>query len=106
MRTNRHGWLWGLPAVFAIWLAAIVFESGTITVDLKQRAESAVRSAGIGWAHIGIDGRSAELIGEAYSDQERKLARRVIAGIWGISGSRRTIQALRRSRPTMSGQRQ
>ncbi|MGI9410854.1 MAG: OmpA family protein, partial [Hyphomicrobiaceae bacterium] len=85
MRTNRHGWLWGLPAVFAIWLAAIVFESGTITVDLKQRAESAVRSAGIGWAHIGIDGRSAELIGEAYSDQERKLARRVIAGIWGIS---------------------
>ena len=86
MRTNRHGWLWGLPAVLAIWLAAMALERDAIMADLKQRAENAVRSAGIHWAHIGMDGRSAELIGEAYSEDERKLARRLVTGTWGVSG--------------------
>ena len=86
MQTKRHGWLWGLPVVFAIWLLAIVLERGAILADLKLRAESAVGAAGINWAHVGFDGRSAELIGEAYSEQERKLARRLVAGVWGVSG--------------------
>lgn len=87
MQASLYRWLWGLPIVLAIWLVSFWAERGAIEQDLKQRAELAFRQAGLDWAQAGANGLEVALLGEAYSEQERHLARRLIAkthGVWNV----------------------
>ena len=87
MRTSPYRWLWGLPLVVAIWLVSLWNERGAIEQDLKERAEVALVRAGLDWARAGATGLDVALLGEAYSDQERELARQVVAdthGVWKV----------------------
>ena len=85
MRRTRYRWMWGLPVVAVIWLLSVIVVQQDIRLDLKVRAEQSLRQAGLGWAAVAVDGRDARLIGEAYSEQERGLARRILAKTWGVA---------------------
>ncbi len=76
--------LWGLPVVVAIWALAVMIAQGRIEADLKQRADNAFGQADLDWADVIVHGRQADLIGIAYSEQERGLARRLLRKTWGI----------------------
>ena len=84
MRTGPYRWLWGLPLVLAIWLISFWDARETIEQDLKQRVEHALNQAGLDWASVGANGLDVALLGEAYSEDERELARQVVAGTRGV----------------------
>lgn len=91
MGRSRSTGMWrtilvGLPAVVIVWLVALVGEQGRIEADLQERAQLSFGQAGLDWARVQVRGRNAYIIGEAYSQQEQKLARRLVGKVWGVAG--------------------
>ncbi|MEM8973813.1 MAG: OmpA family protein [Pseudomonadota bacterium] len=92
MQTSRVRWFWGLPAIAIIWLMAWQFEQPRMAEDLKVRAESALRQAGVDWAFVVMSGRNAQLVGEAVAKQEQHLAERIVGKVYGIAAVQNSSQ--------------
>ena len=84
MQTSRVRWFWGVLAVAIICLIALQIERPRMAEELKLRAESALRQAGIDWAFVVMSGRKAKLVGQSVAEQEQHLAERIVANVWGI----------------------
>ena len=84
MRCNPWRWLWGLIPIAILTFLTVQWEHDRIEVDLRQRAESALRSAGLPWAVTAFDGRDGLVTGHASSDDGPQRALGIVRNVWGV----------------------
>ena len=76
--------LWGLLPLALVAAGAWYLSRPALEVDLKEKAEAALKNAGAGWARVSIEGREAIISGAAPSDAARAAAERAVLGVNGI----------------------
>src|SRR5262245_33320589 len=84
MRCRPRRWLWGLIPLTLPLLGAAFFSAPLLEQRLTGAAAAALRSAGVKWVNIEVDGRDARLSGEAPSAEAIRRAVQVVAGVHGI----------------------
>ena len=84
MRWIPSRWFWGVVPLVLIILIVNLAERPRIEQSLKERAEAALREAGLSWARLTFEGRDGRLSGRAYSDEDRKRASDLVGRIRGI----------------------
>lgn len=84
MRCNPWRWLWGLIPIAILTFLTVQWEHDRIEADLHQRAQSALRAAGLQWAVTAFDGRDGLITGQATSDEGPGRALNVVRDVWGV----------------------
>jgi outer membrane protein OmpA-like peptidoglycan-associated protein len=84
MRCRPRRWLWGLIPLTLLFLGAAFLNTPLLEQRLTGEAATALKSAGVKWANIEIDGRDARLSGEAPSAAAIGQAVGAVGGVHGI----------------------
>src|SRR5262245_47285780 len=97
MRCRPRRWLWGLIPLTLPLLGAAFLNAPLLEQRLTGDAAAALKSAGVKWANIELDGRDARLSGEAPSAEAIRRAVRVVDGVTGVRlvDSRKVTMAAR-----------
>lgn len=84
MKCNPWRWLWGLVALLPLALFTIITTRSPIEADLLDRASSALKGAGLGWAELALEGRDVTLRGKAVEDGDPSKATQTILQTYGV----------------------
>lgn len=99
MRCNPWRWLWGLIPIAILTFLTVQWEHDRIESDLSQRAETALRAAGLQWAVTAFDGRDGLVTGQALSDEGPQRALAVVREVWGVRISDQRTRLLPKIEP-------
>lgn len=99
MRCNPWRWLWGLIPIAILTFLTVQWEHDSIEADLHQRAQSALRTAGLQWAVTAFDGRDGLITGQATSDEGPRRALSVVRDVWGVRVSDQRTRLLPKIEP-------
>ncbi len=85
MKCNWPKWLfpWAILPL-GLGAAALLFNSDSLEDKLKSAAESQLASGGAPWAGVVMDGRDAQLTGEAPEQAAVAKAAELVAGTYGV----------------------
>jgi outer membrane protein OmpA-like peptidoglycan-associated protein len=84
MRCNPSYWLLGLVPIALLSWVAVQLEREDIENDLSQRAEDALKRAGLNWAAPHFNGRDGVLTGKAAEDRDAVRALAYVRNVWGV----------------------
>lgn len=99
MRCNPWRWLWGLIPIAILAFLTVQWEHERIEVDLAQRAQTALKAAGMPWAFTAFDGRDGLITGQASVDDAPVKALKVVREVWGVRVTDQRTQLLARVDP-------
>ncbi len=99
MRCNPWRWLWGLIPIAILTFLTVQWEHDRIETDLRSRAETALKAAGLQWAVTAFDGRDGLITGQASTDEAPVRALGVVRDVWGVRISDQRTHLLQRIEP-------
>ncbi len=77
--------LLGILGILVIFLCCALFKTPEIEADLSARTFSALKNKGIEIPGINVNGRDVVLTGIVKSDEIRKRAEKIAAGVYGVN---------------------
>ena len=84
MNCQPKKWLWGLLPLALLGLGAWYFNTPTLETKLSNAAGAELKSSGVDWATVAMDGRDARIAGEAPDKDALSRATGIVAGIYGV----------------------